>query len=854
MEVVYLINEKQEQVINELERNILLLASAGTGKTNTLANRIAKILQNKLSTAEEILCITFTNKACKEMKERIITTVDNAENVEVKTFHSLCFDIIKREAKRNTDVSTNFIIYDEEDCLNVIEEIFDTPLPYKDLKDVIDFIKEARLSYGFITNSLKRDLNKTISRLKNDINRMEDFLNNHKKRRDLIEKIILKEGCNIVVRYGYALKKYGALDFQDLISSTLLLFNDEEIVNQVASKYKYINIDEIQDTSIIEYNLIEKIFKNSNVLLCGDTFQTIYEWRGSAPTSIVEDFKKKYNPVEISFDKNYRATKRLTECATEYLYKAFPVEVASTLKDGLSSNSPILGEKIPFHVSGNTSQEAKWIYKQIMSLPITERKKACILTRNNSYNVTLSKELRKIQNSELSFALIDDTKFFRKKEIKDIIAFLKIAINHYDGTALKRIIRTLGYNIDEELIQKIESEKCKSAGVSITDFIDEEAIKNNDKYSALEKELINENIVVFDVESTGTDTTRDEIIQIAAIRINAKGEEVERFMKFLKPNKPVGSSEKVHGFSDEYLNKYGRNKKNTIKSFLKFIKGRTLVGHNVQYDINILKSEIERNDLPNAEYKGFYDTLDIYRRFYPSIENHKLCTLSTIVNTKHKPNHNALYDILATGEILVYAVDNFIKPTKKKRTNIMKSNADKFSKLAIKLNKFFDETKYMRPMETIQYIVKEFKLLDIYGSKSQEADNMREFYFTAKENEDKSLCPRDALIDFTTNSTLSDGEMEKLVIEKGKIPIITVHQAKGLEFDYIFLAGLQDNVFPNTHSIESEYLDEEKRVFYVALTRAKKKLYMSYSKYRRGGLQEKSRLLAFVDSKYLIRA
>lgn len=848
-----MINKKQEQVINEQQRNILLLASAGTGKTNTLANRIGKTLKDGLATAEEILCITFTNKACKEMKERIVATVSNAENVEVKTFHSLCFDIIKKEAKKNTDLSTNFIIYDEEDCMNVIEEVFSTPLPYRELKEMIDFIKDSRLSYGFVTGSLKRDLNKTIKKLSADKEKLDEFLNNHKKHKDMIKTIMINEGANIVIRYTYSLKKYGALDFLDLISNTTLLFNDEKVVNQIASKYKYINIDEIQDTSIIEYNLIEKIFKNSHILLCGDTFQTIYEWRGSSPTSIVENFKRKYDPVEISFDKNYRATKRLTQCATEYLYKAFPVEVANTLKDGLSSNSPILGEKIPFHVSGNTGQEAKWIFKQIMSLPPGERKKSCILTRNNNYNMSLSKELRKLSNGEINFALIDDTKFFRKKEVKDIIAFLKLAINHYDGTALKRIIRTLDYNIDENLIQKIESEQYKNAGIAITDFIDNDAIKNNDKYELLEEELANDNVIVFDVESTGTDTTRDEIIQIAAIRINSKGEEIERFMKFLKPSKSVGSSEKVHGFSDEYLNKYGRNKKNTLKSFLKFIKGRTLVGHNVQYDINILKSEIERNNLPDTEFKCFFDTLDIYRRFYPSIENHKLCTLSVIVNTLHKPNHNALYDILATGEILVYAVDNFIKPSKKKRKRLMKSNSEKFSKLATDLNNFFDKIKYKRPMEVIQTVVKDFKLLDIYGSKSQEADNMREFYFTAKINEDKSLCNRDALIDFTTTATLSDGEMEKLLLKKGKIPIITVHQAKGLEFDYIFLAGLQDNVFPNAHSIETDYLEEEKRVFYVALTRAKKKLYMSYSKYRRGGLQKKSRLLMLIDSKYLIK-
>lgn len=828
-----------------------MLASAGTGKTNTLANRISKTLKDGLAKPEEILCITFTNKACKEMKERITSTVENAENVEVKTFHSLCFNIIKSEAKKNTDLNTNFIIYDEEDSLYVIQEIIKSPLPCKDIKAIIDFIKESRLTYGFITNSIKRDLKRTIKELKTDMLRTESFLSNYKKNKESVYEILMSEGINYVINYNDTLKKYGALDFIDLISFTHQLFKNEEIIDQISSKYKYINIDEIQDTSIMEYNLIEKIFKDSRILLCGDVFQTIYEWRGSSPYEIVEKFKEKYNPIEVSFDKNYRATKKLTQCATEYLYKAFPEEVKKNLKDGLSSNSKEQGENILFHTCGNVSQEATWIYRQIMNLSPDERRKVCILTRNNNYNIGLSKDFKKIPGNNLNFALIDDTKFFRKKEIKDVMAFLKLASNKYDCSALKRIIRLLNYDIKEADIRKIDSQSYKQAGISISDFIDNNAMKDCDKYALLESELKNDNVVVFDVESTGTDTTRDEIIQIAAIRINSKGEEIERFMKFLKPNKPVGSSESVHGFSDEYLSKHGKDKVRTIKSFLKFIKGKTLVGHNVQYDINILTSEIERASLPKAEFKCFFDTLDIYRRFYPSLENHKLCTLSTIFNTKHKPNHNALFDILATGEVLVYAVDNFIAPTRIKRRRLMKSTYKKFENLSRDLNIYFDDIKTMRPMEVIQYVVKRFNILDIYGSKSKEADNLRDFYFTAKNNEDPNLSCRDALMDFVTLSTLSDGEMEKIMIAKGRIPIITIHQAKGLEFDYIFLAGLQDNVFPDSHSIKDNYFDEEKRVFYVALTRAKKKIYMSYSKYRRGGIQSKSRLLGYIDKRYI---
>ena len=137
------LNEKQQQVVNELDENILLLASAGTGKTETLSNRIVNIIETKKAKPDEILCITFTNKAAKEMETRIKSTVKkDANKITIKTFHSFCFDIIKREAKKHTDIFTDFIVFDEDDCKEIIKSIIEKRFSINLLQNLINFIKE----------------------------------------------------------------------------------------------------------------------------------------------------------------------------------------------------------------------------------------------------------------------------------------------------------------------------------------------------------------------------------------------------------------------------------------------------------------------------------------------------------------------------------------------------------------------------------------------------------------------------------------------------------------------------------------------------------------------------------------
>ena len=275
------LNDEQQLLVNEYTKNILLLASAGTGKTDTLSKRVAGIIKEGKAKAAEILCITFTNKACKEMQERVEAIVGkDSKDITIKTFHSFCFDIIKDNCKRKTDIFSDFIIFDEEDCKELIKTCNYFNYPVNNLQLFIKEIKSLMFEKGLVISD-KIDYKSVINYLYKNYDEKVNSICSERGKLNLDLKNYLKEKGDILIKtYNSLLYSNHGLDFDDLIYRTKELFNDENIVMSISKKYKYINIDEMQDISTIEYSIIEKIFKGNNVLMCGDIFQTIYSWRG----------------------------------------------------------------------------------------------------------------------------------------------------------------------------------------------------------------------------------------------------------------------------------------------------------------------------------------------------------------------------------------------------------------------------------------------------------------------------------------------------------------------------------------------------------------------------------------------
>lgn len=863
------LNEEQQKVVNEQKNNIILLASAGTGKTNTLAERVTSIIKNGNSKPSEILCITFTNKACKEMSDRVMKIVGGeAKDITIRTFHSFCFDVVRTYAKRNTDIFSDFTIFDEDDCREVISKLSyyyatsNLMATNMQIQKVIDFIKVERARIETLEDRVLDEYKTVIDEIfKFREEKINQVCTNKGNLNLNLKNYIKFHGHELVTLYDSRLRDDHALDFNDLIILTKELFKDEKVVRALKNKFKYINIDEVQDTSIIEYSIIEKLFEGNNVLICGDFFQTIYSWRGSDPEMIFNKFKEKYNPVEIVFSKNYRATKNLNKASLEFLNNAFSSKVSTMYKDGILAESKEDGEKILLKETRGLREEARFIFDYVNKLCKNgeDLKRVCVLTRDNNYNIGLSEELYQIggyEGADFEFILVDQFKFFRRQEVKDILAFLKLIANRYDSLSLKRIVNRLPTGIGMRTLEAIESYKYKEVGIRLADYIDPLVLEYGEKFSLLINEFEKENIIVFDVESTGVDVTEDEIIQIAAIKLNKKGEVVDKFEKFLKNKKPVKDSYYVHGFSDKMLQRIGEDKEKVLKEFVEYSKDSIIVGHNVQYDINILRSELERNNLGKPKFKTFYDTLDIYRRFYPGNINYKLENLSNVYDTKHKPSHDAMDDIIATGELLVRAINEKIRETSMERMALMSKHLKVFKAISKKLNELFKIAESKRPYELVACVMNGFNIKSMYaGNENKEKLNrLRDLYALFRDLDDKSKGNRDALLDIIRITGLSNGELESLIInrtKKPRIPIITVHQAKGLEFDTVFLAGIQNNTFPSYMSIKEGNLSEEKRVFYVAITRAKKRLVITYnSQGKYGHRNEISQLINYIPKEF----
>lgn len=856
-------NTQQQQVINELDRNIVVLASAGTGKTGTLAKRVASIIESKKANPEEILCISFTNKACTEMKGRIEAVVGpKSKDVTVKTFHSWCFDVIKKQAKDQTDLFTDFIVYDEEDCKEVIKDArallpaFQSQI-FKEglLQQFINLVKQEMAKMKMKQEG-EVDSSKVIKKIySTKMDRMNSICRNHTKdEQHQMKKTLRRHGQQLMHTYTMLLGENRGVDFNDLILNTLDLFEDEKVVSGFKETYKYINIDEVQDTSIVEYYIIEKIFGANTILLCGDIFQTIYQWRGSAPDEILNDFKRKYLPKEIIFNTNYRATKNLVNLSIQYLHNAFPDKSNQhNLKD-LTIESPFEGERAVFKETADIRDEAHYIYQTIKAKE-DSLGDACLLTRDNYYNVELSKIIKGLQGPEdkFEFILVDEFRFFQRREVKDVIAFMKLMVNRNDSISLKRILSNFSLGIGKKTIDLIESKEYRQLGIKLTDFINPSTRQLGEPFQLLIDALEDENIVVYDVETTGVDPTKDQMIQIAAMKIDQHGNEIERFEKLLKNDKSVGDSYAIHGFSDSLLKERGEDRKKVIEEFLAFSKDSVVVGHNVSFDIEILESELRKMGMQGPMFKASYDTLDIYRRFYPNEQNHRLGYLSERFKTKHEPTHNAMDDILATSELLMMALKDKIIPTGFKRMNKVNKHLLAFEKVSHRLEELFDQIEAMRPIDLVKTIVLDFKMNEMY--EEERVQHLRKFYLLMEQVDDKYKSNKDALLEVLKITGLSNGDIELLMLQnrkKIKIPIITVHQAKGLEFDTVFLAGLQERRFPTYMAIKSKNFEEEKRTFYVAITRAKEQLYMSCNTMGwYGRTDEKSRFIDLLPEEYL---
>lgn len=596
MNLVYSLNDRQKEAVVNTDGPMLILAGAGSGKTKVLTTKVAYLIEEKNIDPNNILAITFTNKAAKEMKERIFKLEGNsAFYIQISTFHSFGLKILKENCEL-LGYEKNFTILDSDDSLSIIKKIM------KELN-----IDANKYNPKAIKNVISNNKNEIIDPEKYSLYVNTDF-----------DEIALE----VYRKYEKSLKINNAVDFDDLLILPLKLFNNNPgVLQKYQEKYKYVFIDEYQDTNEPQYILSKMISaKYKNITVVGDADQAIFTWRGANYKNIL-NFEKDYKDAKVVLlEENYRSTKTILNAANNVI-KNNKVRKEKNL---WTQNEE--GSKITYYKAFDEKDESNYVVNEIKKLieKGVNPKDICVLYRANAQSRTVEEAFL---TSNISYNIVGSYAFYNRKEIKDLIAYLKLIYNNKDDVSLLRIINYPKRGIGNKAIENL-------------------AIKSN----VLDKSLY-------------------EVID--------SGKELD-FKNMIEEIKKEESHLTLTELIDMVLDKSGMKK---------------------------------------------------------SLEDEKSI-----------------------------------------EADIRLENLEEFKSIA-------------KAMEINEGIVSLEELLDKLALVSDVSEQKND-------NEDK-------------------------------VTLMTMHAVKGLEYDYVFIVGVEEGLFPHSNSLESnDELEEERRLCYVAITRAKKKLYL----------------------------
>ncbi|HEX5168537.1 MAG TPA: UvrD-helicase domain-containing protein [Cyclobacteriaceae bacterium] len=644
MDYLESLNEPQREGVINTEGACMLIAGAGSGKTRVLTYRIAYLIQNKGVDPFNIMALTFTNKAAKEMRDRIEKVVGkDARNLYMGTFHSVFARILRAEA-RHIGYPSNFTIYDTDDSKTLLKNI----------------VKEMGLDDTLYKASTVYN---RISAAKNRLIGWEEYLNNVELMGDDAANMRPEIG-KIFKTYSQRCFKAGAMDFDDLLFNTDKLFKEHlEVLNKYQHRIHYILVDEFQDTNLCQYFIIRKLASvRQNICVVGDDAQSIYAFRGADITNIL-NFERDYPELRIiKLEQNYRSTQNIVNAANSVIKK----NRAQLPKNVWTENEE--GSLIELLKAVSDNEEGRLVASSIFEEKMQHQLRFSdfvILYRTNSQSRAIEEALRRMN---IKYKVVGGLSFYQRKEIKDLLGYLRFALNQQDEASFRRIINLPKRGIGDSTVDKI-------------------IVAANDH-----------------------DISIWEVLQNSG--------------KFL-----------------------GGRVAGPIEDFVNMIKRFTL--------------ETQRKDAYDAAFE------------------------------------------IAKGSGL--------------------------------LRELYED-------KTVEGLSRYENVQELLNAIKEFVDD--------PERQDKSLGS------FLQEVSLITGQDEDKDKDPEKVTLMTIHMAKGLEFKYVYIVGLEEDLFPSQMMLSSRAeLEEERRLFYVAITRAQKRLFLSYAltRYRFGRLKncEPSRFLDDVDQRFI---
>ena len=427
MDILATLNPVQREAVEATEGPVLILAGPGSGKTRVITHRVAYLVRGCGINPHHIMAVTFTNKAAREMKERLEQLLGwEIEALTLGTFHAICARILRCEGKA-TGLNAGFVIYDDEDQLNLIKQS----------------LREVNLDPK---QYAPRALQSAISAAKSRLISPKDYA---QQIQSYFEEIVQR----VYQHYQQLLSQSEAVDFDDLLMKTVELFrNHLQILNRYQSRYLHILVDEFQDTNIAQYMLIKQLAgKHHNICVVGDPDQSIYSWRFADLRNILS-FEKDYPEAKVVFlEQNYRSTKTILEVASEVI----SANVQRKPKNLWTENE--VGSPVAIIESYSEEEEAQSVVNEIEKLISQEQislKDCAVMYRVNAQSRVLEETFMRYG---MLYKLVGGTRFYRRQEIRDIIAYLRVIHNPHDNVSLTRIINVPGRGIGQGTLNKLRA-------------------------------------------------------------------------------------------------------------------------------------------------------------------------------------------------------------------------------------------------------------------------------------------------------------------------------------------------------------------------------------------------------------
>lgn len=806
--------DEQNIVLSLDEGSHLVIAPAGSGKTELLCCRIEKALNNGVSYID-MVCLTFTNKAARNMLNRL--SLEPNSKPFVGNFHSWCVE----QLLENNLLAGNVGFIDEDDQENLLLDIKEYQEIYRYVYPglMLSFCYNKKLESIGLEDYLLPKINDNIiicidKIVRSSLNKRDTF--------EIYDKLQL-----ICEKYEGLKSELSLMDYNDIVLKTFL----EIKKGNLRKRYSWIEVDESQDLNKLQWDILNLIKGHkAHTVIFADLEQSIFSFLGANESNLIE-IKSKLPLNNFHFlSANFRSPKYIIDLLNNYASNNLGnswLNLPYSSKDIERTKGDLvfLGTELERLNDFNVKLVDRVITPILSKNPSEVIAVICRTNKEcNNFHRIISKKLEKTDYEIVNLSNVD---FFKRNDIKLFFAIIELNYNPFDLISLTRLLYHLKFEYTLSECRNI-SKKIIDLGL---DLSNESDIVEEVNYA-----LVNDRIVVFDTETTGLDFQSDNIVQIAAQEI-VNGIPGATFEVYIKSDKPVGTSYEIHKISDEYLIESGIEASEAIKLFKDFSKGALLIAHNSDFDKFFINQYCERKFIDfSIDY--VIDSINLTKILHNDLPSYKLEYLLKILNVEGVNSHNALDDVKATVNLILKlseCIDNLLKNRIEQESFIKKFYSKKRVSILTMSMSLFDMNSEYSISKMIDIVLDEEIYPDKYSSLLHKLKNYC--------NENYSTYDKFKSLYHTSFQELKKHK-ESDLLKAENVIITSVHKSKGLEFDTVIIPNCNDQNFPFYYSIKEGKIDEEARLLYVALSRAKKRLVVGFN------TKEKSRFLKNISPKY----